>query len=76
MLTIYDGYYLKLVVTEDEFNHMPDEFLISGCTDKVKYMCANESEITYLSNLGGCDLTEWCADYFKIVKEGNHDEIL
>lgn len=73
MKVIVDGCYLKVVVTENEFNNIPDDFLISGCTDKVKYMCANQTEINYLSKLGNCDLSGFWVDYFEIVKEVGSD---
>jgi hypothetical protein len=70
---IQDDYYGKVILPEDIFLNLEDKYFISGCTENVKFMCANKEEGNHLISLG-VDLVT--CDWYKIVKKTKyaHDE--
>ena len=63
-----DGYYGVVTLPYDVFTQLNSEYFISGCTDKIKFMCANKREADYLEELGVLVLD--CCDWYKIYLEG------
>lgn len=61
------GYYGWVYLEEEDFNKIPVKFLISGCTEDVKYMCSNPAEETYLKSLGVKTLDY--VDWYKIIRK-------
>lgn len=61
------GYYGVVVLNREEFMSIPSSMLITGCTDTVKYMCANDEEEEFLTSLG-VSVSEGC-DWYKCMLE-------
>ena len=60
-----DGYYGVAVVPRGVFDRIPDCMLISGSSDHVKFMCANQRERTHLESIG-VDTSGVTCDWFRI----------
>lgn len=65
------NYYGVANLPDAIFKQLNPDFFIFGCTDNVKYMCANEEERRHLSSLGiDVDAVPLC-DYYKLVSENS-----
>ena len=60
-----DGYYGRVSIPKEIFDKLNEQYFISGCTDTLKFMCANHDEQAHLSNLG-IDHSDVNCDWFKI----------
>ena len=70
-MTIYeDGVYLVIIVSESILNKIDMSLTIShtDIENGVAYLLGNEKETEYLQQLLNVDLSEYCFDYFKILK--------
>lgn len=68
-----DGYYLNIILSSELFNLIPDAMLIEKSFAHIKYLCANELEIKFLSNLTNTDLNklEYVTDWFRVINNEN-----
>jgi hypothetical protein len=70
------AYYGVAVLDAETFNKLDPKYFISGCTDTVKFMCANTKEMQHLMQLG-IETYDYC-DWYKLVlegyQEGDYDE--
>lgn len=62
------GFYGVVHVNKDVFNKIDKKYLISGCTDSLKYLCANPSETKHLIDLG-VDTNDVVCDWYKVILE-------
>lgn len=64
-----DGFYGVVNLAYSEFIKIPERLLISGCTEDVKFLCANEEEGEFLESVG-VELYP-CCDFYKCVLDSN-----
>lgn len=62
---VSSGMYGNVKVPNDIFNRLDSKMFISGCTDRIKYMCANLEETNHLKSLG-IDIDDVICDWYKI----------
>jgi len=58
-----DGFYGRVAVPKTIFEKLNPSFFISGCTDTMKFMCANTEEKAHLESLG---IDVVLCDWYKI----------
>lgn len=62
-----NGFYGVGDLPPEIFDKLDPKYFISGCTDTVKYMCANEEETQHLENLG-IDTSRVVCDWYRLMR--------
>ena len=62
-----DGYYGKAILPRKIFEKLNKDHFINGCTDSVKYMCANKTETEHLISIGITIGNDMCCDWYKLA---------
>ena len=62
-------YHSRVDLPKVLFDQLNPAYFISGCTDTIKYMCANDRETMHLELLGVDFEEDYCHDWFEIHLE-------